>query len=579
MRKNLLLIVVLSILVASPLVGCGQGQSTPSLAIFSTGGGNVSVMKAGTDTWIEAEVEMSLEPGDTIRSGDNSSAEITFLDGSTIELQAGTEVEVVSLNISTETDSATIRIKQTIGSIIFRVTKIVDPASRYEVETPAGTVAIRGSAMQVNVIEDGTTRATNLEGDIWAVAQGVELQIPEGRQCIIRPGQPPELVCDLTISSTTGGNVTTPGEGTFPYEEGAVIDLVAEAEEGYQFGSWTGDVGAIAGVNAATTTITMQDNYSVTATFEEDHVVTFPDPNLEAAIRQTISKPEGPIYGSDLDGLTYLDVSTKNITDLTGLECATSLTHLLLYTNLISDISPLANLTSLTYLDLSGNRISDISPLVNLTSLAWLWLSDNQISDISPLANLTSLTYLSLRINQIGDMSPLANLTSLVGLALERNQISSIAALANLTSLIYLWLSGNQISDISPLANLTGLTHLSLGINQISDISPLANLTSLTDLLLGVNQISDISPLANLTNLTMLLLTNNQISNIMALANLTSLAWLSLMYNQITDISPLVDNEGLSEGDEVDLRGNPLSSDSRNVYIPQLEARGVSVDY
>jgi Leucine-rich repeat (LRR) protein len=49
--------------------------------------------------------------------------------------------------------------------------------------------------------------------------------------------------------------------------------------------------------------------------------------------------------------------------------------------------------------------------------------------------------------------------------------------------------------------------------------------------------------------------------------------------NQISDISPLVDNEGISEGDTVDLDENPLSSDSINIYIPQLEARGVNVDY
>jgi hypothetical protein len=268
MRKNLLLIVVLSILVASLLVGCGQGQSTPSLTIFSTGGGNVSVMKAGTNTWIEAEVEMSLEPGDTIRSGDNSSAEITFLDGSTIELQASTEIEVASLDYSADTGSATVVVKQTIGSIIFRVTKIVDPASRYEVETPAGVVAVRGSAVQITVIEDGTTWACNLEGDIWAIAQGVELQIPEGRCCVIRPGQPPKLVCDLTISSTTGGSVTIPGEGTFPYDQGTVVDLTAEAEEGYQFGSWTGDVGTIGNLNATSTAITVDDNYSIIANFE-----------------------------------------------------------------------------------------------------------------------------------------------------------------------------------------------------------------------------------------------------------------------------------------------------------------------
>jgi len=40
-----------------------------------------------------------------------------------------------------------------------------------------------------------------------------------------------------------------------------------------------------------------------------------------------------------------------------------------------------------------------------------------------------------------------------------------------------------------------------------------------------------------------------------------------------------VDNEGLSEGDEVYLTGNPLSWDSINIYIPQLETRGVIVDY
>jgi hypothetical protein len=40
-----------------------------------------------------------------------------------------------------------------------------------------------------------------------------------------------------------------------------------------------------------------------------------------------------------------------------------------------------------------------------------------------------------------------------------------------------------------------------------------------------------------------------------------------------------VDNEGLSEGDEINLTGNPLNSDSINIYIPQLAARGVTVYY
>ena len=73
---------------------------------------------------------------------------------------------------------------------------------------------------------------------------------------------------DLTISSTEGGEVTSPEEGTFTYDEGTDVNLVAEAEEGYHFVNWTGSVGTIANVNAASTTITMNDSYSITANFE-----------------------------------------------------------------------------------------------------------------------------------------------------------------------------------------------------------------------------------------------------------------------------------------------------------------------
>jgi len=74
---------------------------------------------------------------------------------------------------------------------------------------------------------------------------------------------------DLTISSTEGGEVTIPGEGMFTYDEGTIVDLVAEADDGYRFVKWTGNVSAIADVNADATTITMHDSYSIIANFEE----------------------------------------------------------------------------------------------------------------------------------------------------------------------------------------------------------------------------------------------------------------------------------------------------------------------
>jgi hypothetical protein len=72
---------------------------------------------------------------------------------------------------------------------------------------------------------------------------------------------------DLTADSTDGGEVTTPGEGTFAYDCGTVVDLVAEAEAGYRFVEWSGDVGTIADIDAAETTITMNGAYTITANF------------------------------------------------------------------------------------------------------------------------------------------------------------------------------------------------------------------------------------------------------------------------------------------------------------------------
>jgi hypothetical protein len=68
--------------------------------------------------------------------------------------------------------------------------------------------------MQIYVTEDGTTWITNLEGDIWAVAQSVELQVPQGQQCIIGPGQPPEL-----IYFQADAYVVLDGPATLPPEE------------------------------------------------------------------------------------------------------------------------------------------------------------------------------------------------------------------------------------------------------------------------------------------------------------------------------------------------------------------------
>ena len=195
MPRRLLSILALIILVVSTVIGCGGGSATPSVvATLSEIEGDVTVMEAGTSNWMEGQVGMSLVEGDSVKTGSNFSAEITFLDGNTMELEADTEIEITS--VSTDTGGTTVTITQTIGTVISRLTQLLDPGSSYETVTPSGVTSARGrpSTSVVGVTGNGTTWIVNQGGNISTEGQGVELLIPEGQRSLVKPGLPPGLM-------------------------------------------------------------------------------------------------------------------------------------------------------------------------------------------------------------------------------------------------------------------------------------------------------------------------------------------------------------------------------------------------
>jgi len=219
------------------------------------------------------------------------------------------------------------------------------------------------------------------------------------------------------------------------------------------------------------------DNYNVITYFYEHKIecdlILYLDPNiilfndyyLEEAIRNNLGIYDRPIYISDVEMITDLDLGHQNITDLTGLEHFISLQMLLIHYNYISDLTPIANLSHLTILSATKNQISDITPLQNLTQLNYLVLEGNAITNINLLVNFSNLYELYISYNPISDITPLSSLT-------------------NLNTLI---LSGMGITDITPLANLINLNKLHLINNEITDITPLVNMTNLVEIFLRDN--------------------------------------------------------------------------------------------
>ena len=75
----------------------------------------------------------------------------------------------------------------------------------------------------------------------------------------------------LTASSTDGGSVTAPGEGTFLYDDGMVVDIAAMSQANYRFVNWTGSgvtAGNVAEPNSADTIINVDKDCTICASFE-----------------------------------------------------------------------------------------------------------------------------------------------------------------------------------------------------------------------------------------------------------------------------------------------------------------------
>jgi len=365
------------------LMGCFQDPIDEyTLTISSTDGGSVTTPGEGAFNYTErsdAFIFAAAETGyrfvnwtgdvDTIRDVNNASTSISMHGDYSITANFE-EIPMYTLSISSTVGG---RVTSP-GEGLFDYREGQEDILVAEAETGYRFVSWTGDVDTIVNPERATT-SIRMYGNYSITADFVEIE-----------------QYTLTISSTAGGSVTKPGEGTFTYPHGRRVDLTAQAEVGYRFVSWTGDVGTIGNKNSANTNIRMNGNYSITADFEKQEAVEFPDPGLEAATRLAINIPERPIYPSDMERLASLRAEQMDISDLTGLEYATGLTQLYLWGNQISDLSPLAGLVNLTTLLLSSNQISDISALAGLTALAQLSLAFNQISDIKPLVDNPGLS-------------------------------------------------------------------------------------------------------------------------------------------------------------------------------------------
>src|SRR5215472_10929737 len=129
--------------------------------------------------------------------------------------------------------------------------------------------------------------------------------------------------------------------------------------------------------------------------------VSIPDPGLNAAIREALQKPSGPLTQQDLLSLTNLNARNRNITDVQGLEAARNLVSLELEINHLANFSVPNELTNLMVLDLSANPLTNFFLPSEFTSLTSLSIESAGLTELVLPAGLTRLNNLDLEGNDL----------------------------------------------------------------------------------------------------------------------------------------------------------------------------------
>ena len=181
----LLVVLVEAVLIVLP----HEAVSEAGGATFSLLQGQVQLQKGGHGDWIDVAQDVAVEAGDRIRTGESSYAVLSFLEGTTTQLSALTELTIRELQV-VPGQKVVIRLDLGLGEIWNRIAEL--PAdSLHEVTTLAATVTCRGSEYGVAVNEMGTTWVKGQEGRVEVTAGGSTVPAAPGDTLMVELGSPP----------------------------------------------------------------------------------------------------------------------------------------------------------------------------------------------------------------------------------------------------------------------------------------------------------------------------------------------------------------------------------------------------
>jgi hypothetical protein len=274
-------------------------------ASLTLASGTVETQTSGDKTWTAAATATKLQEGMRIRTGGSSRASLSLADGSSLNLDAATELQINQAKFKTGGPNSVL-LTQFSGKITSQIAKQPGADSHFELDTPSAAIVIKGTKFTTEVSPDGKTQIKVDEGIVSVTGQNKTIDVKAGNQVTVEKGKapgevvpvasptptptqsstpvasptpsptpPPPPTFALTLKSGKGGTISQPAStATANYTAGTLVSLVAVPDPGYAFAGWTGDIADVIDPKAASTTMTVKGKTSLNANFIQVFLLT-----------------------------------------------------------------------------------------------------------------------------------------------------------------------------------------------------------------------------------------------------------------------------------------------------------------
>lgn len=140
---------------------------------------------------LPAELDVMLLPGDTVETGKDAQAEVTFDDSSTINLDPETRYGITELAKDSASGQRTVRTNLMSGELKAQIAKLAQN-STFEIESPTSVAAVRGTEFIVACRPGQATEVTVLVGKVGVRRSRIkeaEVLLLEHHRLFIHPGR------------------------------------------------------------------------------------------------------------------------------------------------------------------------------------------------------------------------------------------------------------------------------------------------------------------------------------------------------------------------------------------------------